>query len=72
MNLTNKDGEVILEDDEISLKITTNRDLYRKRKGEPQFTITTIKLPKGKFNRKDKEDYLWDLRKKILEVKNNG
>ena len=72
MNLTNKDGEVILEDDEISLKITTNRDLYRKRKGEPQFSITTIKLPKHTMSIEDKKDYLWELRKKILEVKENG
>jgi len=68
IQISDKDGEIVVESIELAVKIATSRETYVRYPGEKQFRALGRKVPEG-LSRADKEHFALRLRQMILERK---
>lgn len=71
MKIVTHDSDVVLEDDLLSLKITSDRRLYKKWDGWSTYRYAGRKVERG-LSKSEKESLLLSLRQKAYERMEEG
>ena len=66
MKIEERNGEVVLEGDDIDMKIDTNRNVYVKKKEDTQFKSIDVQLDYG-YTIEEKSLYLKNFYQMLIE-----
>jgi hypothetical protein len=64
MRYEHQEGRVVLDDEDYSFKIESDRELFAKKKADSKYRSLEFKAPRG-LTRSQKETYLLNLRQQL-------